>query len=90
MALQHGNVETDESWYPTTKSNYDQMDKWGKLGRLLFPFPLFAYPFYVSPARGEGAHAGPATQLACQGAVSKGGAGKLAPGMLDLVSVAAS
>lgn len=48
---QHGNVETDESWYPTTKSNYEKMDKWSKLGRLLFPFPLFAYPFYVSPPR---------------------------------------
>lgn len=26
-AAQHGNVETDESWYPTTKSNYEKMDK---------------------------------------------------------------
>ncbi|KAL4458696.1 hypothetical protein ABPG75_013561 [Micractinium tetrahymenae] len=61
----HGNVDTDESWYPTSKSNYDQMDKWGKLGRLLFPFPLFAYPFYLfnrSPGR-EGSHFDPKSPL---------------------------
>ena len=45
--MQHGHVENDESWTPVTKSNFEAMDKWGRLGRLLFPFPLFAYPFYV-------------------------------------------
>ena len=43
----HGHVENDESWYPTTKSDYEKMDKWGRLGRLRFPWPLFAYPFYL-------------------------------------------
>jgi hypothetical protein len=45
--LQHGHVENDESWHPTVKAIYSKMDKWARLGRVLFPFPLFAYPFYV-------------------------------------------
>ena len=40
-------MENDESWYPTTKSVYDKMDGVGKTGRLRFPWPLFAYPFYL-------------------------------------------
>jgi hypothetical protein len=40
-------VENDESWYPTTKSVYDKMDGVGRTGRLRFPWPLFAYPFYL-------------------------------------------
>jgi len=41
------------------------MDKMGKVGRLLFPFPLFAYPFYLwkrSPGK-EGSHFDPACDL---------------------------
>ena len=43
----HGHVENDESWYPTTKSLYDKMEEFTKLGRLRFPWALFAYPFYL-------------------------------------------
>ena len=46
-AQNHGHVENDESWYPTTKSVYEKMDAVGKIGRLRFPWPLFAYPFYL-------------------------------------------
>jgi fatty acid desaturase len=40
----HGHVENDESWHPTTKSQIDEMEPIGRLGRLKFPWPLFAYP----------------------------------------------
>ncbi|KAI3436018.1 hypothetical protein D9Q98_002075 [Chlorella vulgaris] len=61
----HGHVENDESWHPTVKSNYEKLDKWAKLGRLLFPFPLFAYPFYLlnrSPGK-NGSHYDPKSDL---------------------------
>jgi len=61
----HGHVENDESWHPTTKSQVEKMDKWGKLGRLKFPAPLFAYPFYLfnrSPGK-EGSHFDPDCDL---------------------------
>lgn len=35
-------MENDESWYPTTESLYKEMGFISKLGRLLFPVPLFA------------------------------------------------
>jgi omega-3 fatty acid desaturase (delta-15 desaturase) len=63
--MQHGHVENDESWHPTNATNYGKMDKWGKLGRLLFPFPLFAYPFYLwnrSPGK-NGSHFDPKSDL---------------------------
>lgn len=65
LLLQHGHVENDESWHPTVKSNYEKLDKWAKLGRLLFPFPLFAYPFYLlnrSPGK-NGSHYDPKSDL---------------------------
>lgn len=61
----HGHVENDESWYPTTKSVYDKMDGVGRTGRLRFPWPLFAYPFYLfnrSPGK-QGSHFDPACDL---------------------------
>lgn len=61
----HGHVENDESWYPTTKSIYDKMNGVSKLGRLRFPWPLFAYPFYLfnrSPGK-EGSHFDPKCDL---------------------------
>ncbi len=39
--------------------------RWGKLGRVLFPFPLFAYPFYLfnrSPGK-DGSHFDPNSPL---------------------------
>jgi len=61
----NGHVENDESWYPTTKSVYDRMDATGRLGRLRFPWPLFAYPFYLfnrSPGK-QGSHYDPECDL---------------------------
>ena len=61
----HGHVENDESWHPTTKSQFDAMDNTGKLGRLKFPAPLFAYPFYLwarSPGK-QGSHYDPSCDL---------------------------
>ncbi|KIY95929.1 omega-3 fatty acid desaturase (delta-15desaturase) [Monoraphidium neglectum] len=61
----HGHVENDESWYPTTKSIYDKMDPVGRTGRLRFPWPLFAYPFYLfnrSPGK-QGSHFDPECDL---------------------------
>jgi omega-3 fatty acid desaturase (delta-15 desaturase) len=61
----HGHVENDESWYPTTKSLYDNMDEFTKLGRLRFPWCLFAYPFYLlrrSPGK-KGSHYDPDCDL---------------------------
>jgi len=61
----HGHVENDESWHPVTKTLYDKMDKTGVVGRLQFPFPLFAFPFYLfkrSPGK-EGSHFDPACDL---------------------------
>jgi len=43
----HGNVDTDESWYPLSKSNYDNADFLAKLGRYN-PFGmLVAFPVYL-------------------------------------------
>jgi acyl-lipid omega-3 desaturase len=61
----HGHVENDESWHPVTKSLYTAMNKLGRMGRVLFPFPLFAYPFYLwkrSPGK-EGSHYDPNSDL---------------------------
>jgi len=61
----HGHVENDESWTPVTKSQLTGMDKLAKLGRLLFPMPLFAYPFYLfnrSPGK-NGSHFDPKSDL---------------------------
>eukprot|EP00775_Hariotina_reticulata_P013647 gene13647-13770_t len=61
----HGHVENDESWHPTTKSIYEKMDPLGRLGRLKFPWPLFAYPFYLwarSPGK-QGSHYDPNCDL---------------------------
>ncbi|WIA29186.1 hypothetical protein OEZ86_011697 [Tetradesmus obliquus] len=61
----HGHVENDESWHPTTKSQIDEMEPMGRLGRLKFPFPLFAFPFYLwarSPGK-QGSHYDPNCDL---------------------------
>ena len=61
----HGHVENDESWHPTTKSQLDAMEPMGRLGRLKFPWPLFAYPFYLafrSPGK-TGSHYDPNCDL---------------------------
>jgi omega-3 fatty acid desaturase (delta-15 desaturase) len=61
----HGHVENDESWHPTTKSQVDAMEPIGRLGRLKFPWPLFAYPFYLwfrSPGK-NGSHYDPNCDL---------------------------
>eukprot|EP00607_Mallomonas_marina_P008204 CAMPEP_0182416598 /NCGR_PEP_ID=MMETSP1167-20130531/951_1 /TAXON_ID=2988 /ORGANISM="Mallomonas Sp, Strain CCMP3275" /LENGTH=397 /DNA_ID=CAMNT_0024589531 /DNA_START=93 /DNA_END=1286 /DNA_ORIENTATION=- len=43
----HGNVDTDESWYPLSKTNYDNCDALGKLGRYNPLGMLVAYPVYL-------------------------------------------
>lgn len=61
----HGHVENDESWYPVTKSQYDTMDPWARIGRLTLPWALFAYPFYLwqrSPGK-KGSHYDPKCDL---------------------------
>jgi omega-3 fatty acid desaturase (delta-15 desaturase) len=61
----HGHVENDESWTPITKRLYNAMDTLGKMGRVIFPLPLFAYPFYLlkrSPGK-EGSHYDPKSDL---------------------------
>eukprot|EP00887_Chlorella_sp_A99_P006597 scaffold3.g6597.t1 len=61
----HGHVENDESWTPTTESLYTKLDFASKLGRVLFPIPLFAYPFYLfnrSPGK-TGSHFDPDCNL---------------------------
>jgi omega-3 fatty acid desaturase (delta-15 desaturase) len=61
----HGHVENDESWHPVTETQLGKMDIWSRLGRLLFPIPLFAYPFYLfnrSPGK-NGSHFDPESDL---------------------------
>lgn len=61
----HGHVENDESWHPITESQLKKLDPWARLGRLLFPIPLFAYPFYLfnrSPGK-NGSHFDPNSDL---------------------------
>lgn len=58
-----GNIETDESWYPATQSEYEQMPFYIKLFR--YYLPLFAYPVYLfrrSPGR-KGSHFLPSSPL---------------------------
>ena len=43
----HGHVENDESWHPTTESLYEKMDPTERMGRLSLPFAMMAYPFYL-------------------------------------------
>lgn len=61
----HGHVENDESWHPVTETQLGKMDIFSRLGRLLFPIPLFAYPFYLfnrSPGK-NGSHFDPKSDL---------------------------
>lgn len=61
----HGHVENDESWYPMTEALYRTLNIFEKLGRLQFPFPLLAYPFYLwtrSPGK-NGTHYSPSSDL---------------------------
>ncbi|MEW5299204.1 MAG: hypothetical protein WDW38_005091 [Sanguina aurantia] len=61
----HGHVENDESWHPVAKALYDKLEPMAKLGRLSFPWALFAYPFYLwsrSPGK-VGSHFDPKSDL---------------------------
>jgi omega-3 fatty acid desaturase (delta-15 desaturase) len=58
-----GNLETDESWYPISETNYQAMDGQTKLFR--FHFFLLAYPLYLftgAPNR-PGSHFLPSSSL---------------------------
>lgn len=59
-----GNIDTDESWYPVTETQYKEMDWIGKFIR--FDALLFAYPLYLfkrSPARTTASHFVPNNDL---------------------------
>ena len=61
----HGHVENDESWHPTTKSTLATFDVAAKAGRLSLPWAMFAYPFYLfnrSPGK-TGSHFDPSCNL---------------------------
>jgi omega-3 fatty acid desaturase (delta-15 desaturase) len=61
----HGHVENDESWHPTTQSLYEKMDPTERMGRLSLPFAMMAYPFYLfsrSPGK-QGSHYDPECDL---------------------------
>jgi len=58
-----GNIETDESWYPITESQYRNMAWYEKLAR--FHLILFVYPLYLfrrSPGK-QGSHFMPESPL---------------------------
>ncbi|BAZ05021.1 fatty acid desaturase [Calothrix sp. NIES-3974] len=59
----HGHIDNDESWYPVSESQYQEMDWIQKIGRYyLF---LFAYPVYLfqrSPNK-TGSHFSPSSPL---------------------------
>jgi omega-3 fatty acid desaturase (delta-15 desaturase) len=58
-----GNIDTDESWYPVTESQYRQMAWYEKLAR--FHLILFVYPLYLfrrSPGK-SGSHFMPESPL---------------------------
>lgn len=61
----HGHVENDESWHPTTKDLFDAFDPVQKAGRLGLPWAMLAYPFYLfkrSPGK-DGSHFDPSCDL---------------------------
>eukprot|EP00897_Mesotaenium_endlicherianum_P008947 jgi/Mesen1/8080/ME000434S07330 len=61
----HGHVENDESWHPMAEDLYREGGFSTKFERLLLPFPLLAYPFYLwkrSPGK-EGNHFDPSSDL---------------------------
>jgi len=61
----HGHVENDESWHPTSKSLFDKFDGVAKAGRLTLPWAMLAYPFYLfnrSPGK-VGSHFDPSCDL---------------------------
>lgn len=58
-----GNIDTDESWYPVTESQYDSMAWYEKFAR--FHLILFVYPLYLfrrSPGK-SGSHFMPESPL---------------------------
>ncbi|ESA35905.1 fatty acid desaturase [Leptolyngbya sp. Heron Island J] len=58
-----GNIDTDESWYPISEKDYNEMDAIGRAIR--FNLFLLAYPFYLfkrSPGR-KGSHFMPGSDL---------------------------
>ncbi|KAL6204411.1 hypothetical protein ACLB2K_021679 [Fragaria x ananassa] len=44
----HGHVENDESWVPLTEKIYTSLDESTRKFRFRVPYPIFAYPFYLS------------------------------------------
>jgi acyl-lipid omega-3 desaturase len=59
-----GNIDTDESWYPTTESTYRAMKWYEKF--LRFEALLILYPLYLfkrSPSRETGSHFDPGSPL---------------------------
>lgn len=59
-----GNIETDESWYPISESDYNALPPYLKVIR--YSFTLFLYPLYLfkrSPSRPEGSHFNPNSPL---------------------------
>ena len=61
----HGHVENDESWHPTSKRLYDKFDAVARAGRLQLPWAMLAYPFYLfsrSPGK-TGSHFDPSCDL---------------------------
>jgi fatty acid desaturase len=61
----HGHVENDESWHPTTKRLYDKFDAVARAGRLQLPWAMLAFPFYLfsrSPGK-TGSHFDPECDL---------------------------
>eukprot|EP00608_Synchroma_pusillum_P005875 CAMPEP_0198419508 /NCGR_PEP_ID=MMETSP1452-20131203/258_1 /TAXON_ID=1181717 /ORGANISM="Synchroma pusillum, Strain CCMP3072" /LENGTH=413 /DNA_ID=CAMNT_0044139639 /DNA_START=40 /DNA_END=1281 /DNA_ORIENTATION=- len=61
----HGNIDLDESWYPMSKTDYDNLDLSGKLGRYNPLIMLIAYPIYLwkrTPGR-DGSHFLPTSPL---------------------------
>jgi acyl-lipid omega-3 desaturase len=58
-----GNIDTDESWYPVSETQYNDMGFWERLMR--FHFFLLAYPLYLfrrSPGK-QGSHFMPTSPL---------------------------
>lgn len=64
-SCQSRDVENDESWYPMSESLYETLSVFPRLGRMQFPFPFYAYPFYLwcrTPGK-SGTHYSPSRDL---------------------------
>nr|ACJ66780.1 omega-3 desaturase [Portulaca oleracea] len=61
----HGHVENDESWHPWPETLYRSVPETTRMFRYTAPFPLFAYPFYLTwrePGK-KGSHFHPESEL---------------------------